>query len=72
MGQRIGPLVKDFVCLEPTYLSDLCASDVEFLAIQKTLQQSSMDDGIFGLAPRDANSGPPYIEAMFKQGKLDH
>ena len=72
MGQREGPLVKDYVCLQPDYASKFCAYNVEFLAVTKTSIKSSIKDGLFGLAPRDSDSGPPYIEALFTQGKIDH
>ena len=59
-------MVKDYVCLEPEYSSKFCAYNVEFLAITKASVQTSLQDGLFGLAPRDANSGPSYIEALYK------
>ena len=65
MGQREGSLVKDYVCLQPDYASKFCAFNVEFLAVAKTSVTSSLKDGIFGLAPRDSDSGPPYIEALY-------
>ena len=66
MGTREGSLVTDYVCLEPVYSSKFCAFDVEFFAVTKISKQSKLDDGMFGLAPRDSNSGPAYIEALYK------
>ena len=65
-----GLMVRDRVCLLNEEPLAVCADDFEFLVMTKAKGLNG-NDGILGLSPPDSDNGPSYMEALYKQGKID-
>ena len=59
-----GDMVTDTVCLD----NQSCLNATEFFEINYDFV--SDHDGIFGLAPVDADEGPPFIKKLKQEGNI--
>ena len=60
----------DTVCFARTDKSDLCADDVEFMAVTGFGGYPSSKNGLLGLAPVNQTHGPSYVQKLYEQGQI--
>ena len=63
-------MVADRVCLSDEEPLDICADDFEFLVMTKSKGLNG-NDGILGLSPINKANGPSFMNALYKQDKID-
>ena len=60
----------DKVCFPRSDDADLCADDVEFMAVTYYKGWAEQRDGLLGLAPVDESTGPSFVQNLYDQGLI--